>query len=141
MPSELMLSGLADSPSRAITLWAKLRRGRKNIVKATIFHNPQCGTSRKALALLEERGAHVTVVEFLKTPPSRADLGRIYDRAGMTPLEGLRAKEPQADTLPSITRRSSTALSSRLGAVDVREIEKLFFGELPDQFVNHVRLA
>jgi len=66
------------------------------------FHNPQCGTSRKALALLEERGAHVTVVEFLKTPTSRADLERIYDRACMTPPEGLRAKEPLADTLPSI---------------------------------------
>ena len=68
-------------------------------MNAVIFHNPACGTSRKTLALLEERGANVTVVEYLQNPPTRAELQRIYDRAGITPRDGLRAKEPLADEL------------------------------------------
>lgn len=68
-------------------------------MKAVIFHNPVCGTSRKTLALLEERGVNVTVVEYLNSPPTRAELLRIYDRAGMTARDGLRAKEPLADEL------------------------------------------
>lgn len=65
-------------------------------MKATIWHNPTCGTSRKTLALLEEAGADVTVIEYLKAPPSRAELERLYGRAGITPRQGLRAKEPLA---------------------------------------------
>ena len=40
-------------------------------MKAMIFHNPLCGTSRKTLAILEESGADVTIVEYLKHPPTR----------------------------------------------------------------------
>jgi arsenate reductase (glutaredoxin) len=68
-------------------------------MKATIYHNPRCGTSRNALALLEEAGAEVTVVEYLKTPPGRDELERLYARAGLTPREGLRAKEEAAAAL------------------------------------------
>jgi arsenate reductase len=68
-------------------------------MKATIFHNPMCGTSRKTLDILNESGADVTVIEYLETPPSRDELQRIYDRAGITPREGLRAKEPLAAEL------------------------------------------
>ena len=68
-------------------------------MKATIYHNPKCGTSRKTLDILEQEGADVTVVEYLKAPPSRAELKRLYDRAGITPREGLRAKEPLAEEL------------------------------------------
>jgi arsenate reductase len=68
-------------------------------VKATIHHNPMCGTSRKALEILRESGADVTVNEYLKTPPSRDDLQRLYQRAGISPREGLRAKEPLAQEL------------------------------------------
>lgn len=68
-------------------------------MKARIFHNPACGTSRKTLDILHESGAEVTIVEYLKTPPSRAELKRLYDRAGITPREGLRAKEPLAAEL------------------------------------------
>ncbi|MEO5809592.1 MAG: arsenate reductase (glutaredoxin), partial [Sphingomicrobium sp.] len=39
-------------------------------MKARIFHNPACGTSRKTLAILHEAGAEVTVIDYLKTPPS-----------------------------------------------------------------------
>ena len=76
-------------------------------MKATIYHNPMCGTSRKTLEILNNEGADVTVVEYLKAPPSREELQRIYDRAGITPREGLRAKEPLAEELglndPSIS--------------------------------------
>ena len=68
-------------------------------MKATIFHNPACGTSRKTLAILQEEGADVEVIEYLKTPPTREELVRLYERAGITPREGLRAKEPLADEL------------------------------------------
>ena len=60
----------------------------------TIYHNPKCGTSRKTLDILHESGAEVTVVEYLKTPLAKEELRRLYDRAGMRPSEGLRAKEP-----------------------------------------------
>ncbi|MFM2371748.1 MAG: hypothetical protein RIS85_1470, partial [Pseudomonadota bacterium] len=39
-------------------------------MKATIWHNPGCGTSRNTLAMLQDAGHDVTVVEYLKTPPS-----------------------------------------------------------------------
>ena len=68
-------------------------------MKATIFHNPMCGTSRKTLDILREEGADVRVIEYMKAPPSRDELKRIYERAGITPRQGLRAKEPLAAEL------------------------------------------
>lgn len=68
-------------------------------VRALIHHNPACGTSRKTLDILREAGAEVTVNEYLKNPPSRAELERLYARAGMSPRDGLRAKEPLAAEL------------------------------------------
>ena len=65
----------------------------------TIFHNPACGTSRKTLDILREKGDEPRVVEYLKTPPSRDELKRLYERAGISPREGLRAKEPLAAEL------------------------------------------
>ena len=67
--------------------------------KATIYHNPMCGTSRKTLEILREAGRDVWVKEYLKEPPTREELSAIYDRAGLTPREGLRAKEPLAQEL------------------------------------------
>ena len=68
-------------------------------MKALIHHNPACGTSRKTLEILRESGADVTVNEYLKNPPGRAELTRLYDRAGISPRDGLRAKEPLAQEL------------------------------------------
>ena len=68
-------------------------------MKATIYHNPRCSKSRETLALLEDAGADVTVVEYLKTPPSRAELARLYAKADMTPREGLRITEDAAKPL------------------------------------------
>ena len=67
--------------------------------RATIFHNPSCGTSRKTLDILREEGVDVEVREYLKDPPTRDELKALYDRAGITPREGLRAKEPLAAEL------------------------------------------
>lgn len=68
-------------------------------MRATIYHNPMCGTSRKTLEILRDEGADVTVIEYLKTPPSKAELKRLYDRAGLAPREGLRAREQLAQDL------------------------------------------
>ena len=65
-------------------------------MKATIYHNPNCGTSRKTLEILKESGADVTVVEYLKAPPSRDELKRLYAAAGLSPREGLRARQDEA---------------------------------------------
>jgi arsenate reductase len=76
-------------------------------VKATIYHNPACGTSRKTLEILRNEGAELNVIEYLKAPPSREELKRIYERAGITPRQGLRAKEPLAEKL-GLTRPEVT---------------------------------
>jgi arsenate reductase len=68
-------------------------------MKATIFHNPMCGTSRKTLEILRDSGCDVWIQEYLKAPPSRDELVRLYNRAGISPREGLRAKEPLAAEL------------------------------------------
>jgi arsenate reductase len=68
-------------------------------MRATIYHNPMCGTSRKTLEILENEGADVQVIEYLKAPPSREELKRLYDRAGISPRQGLRDKEPLAAEL------------------------------------------
>lgn len=68
-------------------------------MKATIWHNPNCGTSRKTLEILREEGAEVTVIEYLKAPPSKAELKRLYERAGLTARQGLRARETLAQDL------------------------------------------
>lgn len=68
-------------------------------MNVTIYHNPLCGTSRKTLEILRESGAEPKVIEYLKAPPSREELKRLYDRAGISPSEGLRAKEPLAEQL------------------------------------------
>ena len=68
-------------------------------MKATIYHNARCGTSRKTLEILEQQGAEVTIVDYLQRPPSKQELKRLYDRAGITPRDGLRAKESLASDL------------------------------------------
>jgi arsenate reductase len=68
-------------------------------MKATIYHNPMCGTSRKTLEILRDSGCDVWIQEYLKNPPSRDELKRLYERAGISPREGLRGKEPLAGEL------------------------------------------
>jgi arsenate reductase len=66
-------------------------------MKATIWHNPACGTSRKTLAILQEApGIDLTVVEYLANPPSAAKLAQLYRDAGITPQQGLRLRGTDA---------------------------------------------
>lgn len=58
----------------------------------TIYHNPACGTSRNTLALIRNAGIEPTVIEYLKTPPDRATLGRLISQMGITPRALLREK-------------------------------------------------
>ncbi len=59
---------------------------------ATIYHNPDCGTSRNTLALIRHAGIEPTVIEYLKTPPSREQLLKLIDEAMLKPRETLREK-------------------------------------------------
>ncbi|MDF0530242.1 arsenate reductase (glutaredoxin) [Tsukamurella sp. 8F] len=64
-------------------------------VEATIYHNPRCTKSRQALARLEEAGADVTVVEYLRTPPTRDELARLIADAGLTVRQAVRTRESE----------------------------------------------
>ncbi|MXO94902.1 arsenate reductase (glutaredoxin) [Erythrobacter aquimaris] len=67
-------------------------------MKATIWHNPKCGTSRKTLAILENlSGVEVEVIEYLKAPPSADKLAQLYKDAGISPAEGLRKRGTDAE--------------------------------------------
>ncbi|HEU4960331.1 MAG TPA: arsenate reductase (glutaredoxin) [Sphingomonas sp.] len=69
-------------------------------MKARIWHNPRCSKSRETLAILEATpGLEVEVVNYLDTPPTRAELTRLYHRAGITPRDGLRTGEGVAKDL------------------------------------------
>ena len=69
-------------------------------MRATIWHNPNCGTSRKTLEILRGTpGVDVEVIEYLKHPPTRDRLAGLYNKAGMTPRQGLRAKQDEAKPL------------------------------------------
>jgi arsenate reductase (glutaredoxin) len=58
----------------------------------TIFHNPACGTSRNTLALIRNSGAEPEVIEYLKTPPTKAKLQELLAAMGMGARELLREK-------------------------------------------------
>jgi len=60
--------------------------------RVTIYHNPECGTSRNTLALIRNAGVEPTIVEYLKTPPDRATLVDLLKRMGMRPRQLLREK-------------------------------------------------
>ena len=84
-------------------------------MKAVIWHNPGCGTSRKTLEILRETpDVDVEVIEYLKTPPTRDRLSALYARAGMTPREGLRAKEELATALALDSADDETILDAMM---------------------------
>jgi arsenate reductase len=58
----------------------------------TIWHNPDCGTSRNTLAMIRAAGIEPTVVEYLKAPPTRDELAKAIADAGLTPREAAREK-------------------------------------------------
>jgi len=60
--------------------------------RVTIWHNPSCGTSRNTLALLREAGLEPEIVQYLKTPPSRAEIAAAIAAAGIPVRAAVRAK-------------------------------------------------
>lgn len=61
---------------------------------AVIYHNPKCSTSRKTLDLLRDNGIEPSIVEYLKTPPSRSELARMIRDAGIDVRTAVRKREP-----------------------------------------------
>lgn len=61
-------------------------------MKVTIYHNPDCGTSRNTLEMIRAAGHEPEIIEYLKTPPSRATLIALISASGLTPREILREK-------------------------------------------------
>ena len=69
-------------------------------MKATIWHNPRCSKSRATLAILQdEPNVEIEIVEYLKAPPSLAELSRLIGLAGLRPKEALRRGEAGAAAL------------------------------------------
>lgn len=91
-------------------------------MKATIWHNPACGTSRKVLAALEERGLEVEVVEYLKHPPARDKLAQLFADAGLDPAQGLRLRGTEAEAR-GLTRASPDEVLDAMAA-DPKLIER-----------------
>jgi arsenate reductase (glutaredoxin) len=69
-------------------------------MKATIWHNPNCGTSRKTLAILQEtQGVQLTVIDYQKQPYDRDILKRLFAAADMRPRDALRVRGTNAEEL------------------------------------------
>ena len=84
-------------------------------MKATIWHNPNCGTSRNVLARLQAcDDIELEVVEYLKHPPSREKLAQLYRDAGITPREGLRLRGTDAAERGLTTASDEAVLDARV---------------------------
>jgi arsenate reductase len=65
----------------------------------TIYHNPGCSTSRKVLGMLRQSGNEPKIIEYLKTPPSKAELKNLLKQMGITPRQLLRRRGTPYDAL------------------------------------------
>jgi arsenate reductase len=65
----------------------------------TIYHNPDCGTSRNTLAMIRQSGEEPEVIEYLHTPPTRQWLAFLIGQAGLTVRQALRQKDTPYDAL------------------------------------------
>lgn len=68
-------------------------------MSVTIYHNPACGTSRNTLAMLRHAGIEPEIIEYLKSPPDRAELETMIRNAGLTPRQAMRDKGDLFDAL------------------------------------------
>lgn len=80
----------------------------------TIFHNPNCSTSRKVLGWLKDKGIEPKIVEYLKNPPSAAELKRILEQMNATPHDILRRKGGAYEALGDAGRLSADALIRKM---------------------------
>ena len=83
-------------------------------MSVTIYHNPKCSKSRQTLELLQQRGIEPRIVEYLKTPPSAAELDATLTKLGIEPRALLRTKEDAYESAgladPALTRAQLIAL-------------------------------
>ena len=109
-------------------------------MKVTIWHNPRCSTSRRTLTLLRERGIEPEVVEYLKDPPTAAEIRDVLARLGKGPREILRKKEPayaeQGLSEPGVTDAQLVEAMARTPILIERPIvlagEKAALGRPPE---------
>ncbi|ODT77186.1 MAG: arsenate reductase (glutaredoxin) [Pelagibacterium sp. SCN 64-44] len=82
----------------------------------TIYHNPECGTSRNTLAMILQSGVEPTVVEYLKNPPSRERIVELVSAAGITLRQAIRQKDTPYEALGlGDTSLSDDALLDAIG--------------------------
>ena len=86
----------------------------------TIYHNPDCGTSRNTLAMIRQSGVEPTVIEYLKTPPSRARIAELVASAGITLRAAIREKGTPYEELGLAD--SSLSDEALLDAIDAHPI-------------------
>ncbi len=95
-------------------------------MNATIWHNPDCGTSRKTLAILQETaGLNVTIIEYKKTPFEREKLAQLFRDAGLTPRQALRTRGSRAEELGLIDSADSEHILDEM-AKDAMLVERPF---------------
>ena len=83
----------------------------------TIYHNPECGTSRNTLAMIRQSGVEPTVIEYLKTPPTRGRIVELVGAAGMSLRDAIRQKDtPFAELGLADTTLSDDALLDAIEA-------------------------
>jgi len=80
----------------------------------TIYHNPNCSTSRKVLGWLKDKGIKPQVIEYLKTPPSATELKRILQQMGARPHDILRRKGDAYEALGDTAKISADALIKKM---------------------------
>jgi arsenate reductase len=82
----------------------------------TIYHNPDCGTSRNTLAMIRQSGVEPVVIEYLKTPPDRARIIALVTAAGLTLRQAIRQKDTPSEALGlADTTVSDDALLDAIG--------------------------
>lgn len=93
---------------------------------ATIWHNPNCGTSRKTLAILEATpGVQLTVIEYLRHPYKEEKLVQLFEDAGLTAREALRTRGSRAEELGLIEGASNEVILEAMVA-DPMLVERPF---------------
>ncbi len=95
----------------------------------TIYHNPRCSKSRETLALLESRGLSPRVVEYLKTPPSQAEIKRILKALGVPPNAIVRKKEAAEAKIDAEAMKESELIAAMVAHPQIIERPIVVNGE------------
>src|SRR5581483_4910699 len=101
-------------PSRRVRAPINSSEGRK-LMKVTLYHNPKCGTSRNVLDIIRAKGIEPTIVEYLKTPLSKAELAALIKKMGVPVKDVVRWKEK--DTLAEAGIREDSSDAKLLDAM------------------------